>query len=49
MKEIKRYGLIIIGKKPVYFDTWEQRQIVIKNFKDLLTYSTFTVKKDLKI
>jgi len=45
----KRYGLIVMGKKPVYFDTWEDRQIAIKNIKDLLTYSTFTVKKELKI
>lgn len=45
MKEIKRYGLIIMGKKPAYFDTWEQRQTVIKNVKGLLTYTTFTAKK----
>ena len=41
----KRYGLIIMGKEPVYFDTFKQRQVFIKKIKGLVTYTTFTSEK----
>lgn len=45
--EIKnKYGLIVMGKKPVYFDMLEERQKTIKAIKGVVTYSTFTVAKE---
>ena len=41
----KRYGLIITGKEPVYFDTSKKRQGFIKKIKDLVTSTTFTSEK----
>ncbi len=44
----KKFGLIILGAKPVYFDTWKQRQAVIDGIKGNKTYSTFTAIKEIK-
>jgi len=38
----KRYGLIIEGGKPLYFDDKKSRQKIIDNIKNRITYSTFS-------
>lgn len=42
----KRYGLIIMGKQPVYFDTFKQRQDFIKRIKGVAYYTTFISEKE---
>jgi len=46
IKMKRKYGLIIGGGKPIYFDAIKERNKVIRGIKGAVTYHTF--HKDVK-